>query len=68
MGLLEGETWDDYIGKQVYVTTDNGDTGFLAHVVSHHVDGRLMVEEDDKKEIHVIEEEYVYGTWVLEDW
>ena len=68
MGLLEGETWDDYIGKQVYVTTDNGDTGFLAHVVSHHVDGRLMVEEDDKKEIHVIEEEYVYGTWILEDW
>jgi len=68
MGLLEGETWDDYIGKQVYVTTDSGSTGFLAHVVSHHVDGRLMVEEDETKKFHVIEEEYVYGTWVLEDW
>ena len=68
MGLLKGETWNDYIGKQVYVTTDEGDTGFLAHVVSHHVDGRLMVQNDSTKEFHVMEEEYVYGTWVLEDW
>jgi len=68
MGLLEGETWDDYIGKQVYVTTDNGDTGFLGHVISYHVDGRLMVQEDSTEKFHVMEEEYVYGTWVLEDW
>jgi len=68
MGLLEGETWDDYIGKQVYVTTDNGDTGFLAHVVSHHVDEGLVIQEDETKEYQVIKEEYVYGTWILEDW
>jgi hypothetical protein len=68
MGLLNGETWDDYVDKQVYVTTDFGTTGFLAHVVGHNPDGFVMIERDDNKEIHNIEEEYVYGTWVLEDW
>jgi len=69
MPLLKGETWDDYNGKQVYVTMNEGETGFLAHFVSYNnEDGRLLIQDDETQEYQIIEEEYVYGTWILEDW
>ena len=66
MGLLEGETWDDYINKEVYVTHDNGQTGFLGMVKDYN-DIFVMVEDDEGEQFEV-EYPYVFGTWILEDW
>ena len=68
MGLRKGESWDDYIGKNVYVTQDFGETGHLAKVISYNPDGFVLIENTENNEVFNIEEEFVYGRWNLEDW
>ena len=66
MGLLENETWDDYINKECYVTEDSGSTGYRG-VVRDYNESFILVE-DDVGVKHEVESKYVYGTWILEDW
>tara|TARA_Y100000310_G_scaffold290130_1_gene317066 strand:+ start:348 stop:548 length:201 start_codon:yes stop_codon:yes gene_type:complete len=66
MGLLENETWDDYMNKEVYITHDDGQTGFLGTVKDYN-EIFVMVEDNEGGQFE-IEHPYVYGTWVLEDW
>ncbi len=66
MGLLENETWDDYINKKCYVTEDDGDTGYLGYVREYN-DLFVLVECDDGS-TNEVKHEYVYGSWILEDW
>ena len=66
MGLLENESWDDYINKEVYVTHDDGQTGFKGTVKDYN-EVFVMVEDDEGEQFE-IEHPYVFGTWVLEDW
>jgi len=66
MGLLKNETWDDYINKECYVTEDNGSTGYMG-IVREYSDSFVLVE-DDEGDKHEVKSEYVYGTWILEDW
>ena len=68
MGLLDGESWEHYIGKDVYVTSDYGETGYMAKCISYNPDGFVLIENSETNEIINMEEEYVYGTWILEDW
>jgi len=66
MGLLEGESWDEYMNKEVYVTHDNGQTGFLGKVRDYN-DNFVMVENQEGEQFE-IKYPHVYGKWVLEDW
>ena len=66
MGLLENESWDDYINKEVYITHDSGETGFRGTVKDYN-EVFVMVEDDEGEQFEV-EHSYVFGTWVLEDW
>ena len=66
MGLLENETWDDYMNKEVYITHDDGQTGFRGTVKDYN-EVFVMVEDDEGEQFE-IEYPYVFGTWVLEDW
>ena len=66
MALVEGETWDDYMDEEVYVTTDSGVTGFLA-ILKDYNDGFVLVEDQDGYQVEM-NPEHVYGTWILEDW
>ena len=66
MGLLKGETWDDYINKECYVTKDNGSTGYRGTVRDYNE--LFILIEDDDGDKHEVNCEHVYGTWILEDW
>jgi len=66
MPLLDGETWDDYINKEVYVTSTYGMSGFTAVLL--HYDFRNVWVEDNNGNEHKLKHEDVYGTWILEDW
>ena len=66
MGLLENESWENYLNKQCYVTEDNGTTGYRG-VVRDYNESFILVE-DDVGVKHEVESKYVYGTWILEDW
>ena len=66
MGLLENESWDDYMNKEVYITHDDGKTGFRGTVKDYN-EVFVMVEDNEGGQFE-IEHPYVFGTWVLEDW
>ena len=66
MGLLKNESWDKYLNKEVYVTTDFGMTGYRG-ILRDYNEKYVMVETSDG-ESQEIESEHVYGNWVLEDW
>ena len=66
MGLLEGESWEDYLNKECYVTEDNGTTGYRGIVRDYNESFILIEDKNDYK--HEVKPEYVFGTWILEDW
>ena len=66
MGLLEDEKWEDYMDKEVYVTSNSGMSGFLGHLRDYNY--TTVTVEDPHGNEHELPHEYVYGTWVLEDW
>ena len=66
MGLLNNESWDKYLNKEVYVTKDFGMTGYRG-ILRDYNDKHVMVEDGDG-ESREVESEHVYGNWVLEDW
>ena len=66
MGLLNDESWEDYLNKEVYVTANHGRNGFMGVLREYSYDS-VLIEDDDGKE-HNLKPEYVFGTWILEDW
>lgn len=66
MGLLENETWDDYLNKEVYVTENHGTNGFRGVLLEYSNSSVLVEDENGDK--HELKPEYVFGTWILEDW
>ena len=66
MGLLENEKWEDYIDKEVYVSKDYGQTGFLGEVKDYN-DKFVMIENKEGEEFEIKHSD-AYGTWILEDW
>ncbi len=69
MGLLEGETWNDYEGKEVFVTSESGKDGFRGDFVKYDEDtGQVQVHNHKTDNIHCVDENDVYGLWMLEDW
>jgi hypothetical protein len=69
MGLLEGETWDDYEGKEVFVTSETGKEGFRGDYVGYVEDAKqVQVHNPKNNKTYDIDEKMVYGLWMLEDW
>ena len=66
MGLLEGESWEDYLNKDCYVTEDNGCSGYMGTVRDYNESFILI--EDGGGDKHEVKSEHVFGTWILEDW
>tara|TARA_Y100000310_G_C20356418_1_gene656886 strand:+ start:241 stop:441 length:201 start_codon:yes stop_codon:yes gene_type:complete len=66
MGLLENEHWEDYLNEEVYVTANHGMSGFLGTLVDYN--NNQVLVKDNKGTEHELKHEYVYGTWILEDW
>ena len=52
MGLLENESWDDYMNKEVYITHDDGQTGFRGTVKDYN-EVFVMVEDDEGEQFEV---------------
>ena len=67
MGLRKDESWDDYVGKDVYVSNDYGQSGYLAHFINHSKN-KVTVREYETNEERIIHEDEVYGLWILQDW
>ena len=66
MGLLKGESWEDYLNKECYVTEDNGTTGYRG-IVRDYNESFILIEDKNGYK-HEVKPEYVFGTWILEDW
>jgi hypothetical protein len=66
MGLLEGESWEDYLGVEVFVTSESGKDGFRG-VCKDYSDEYVLVQ-DESGDLHEVEAKWVYGLWILEDW
>ena len=66
MGLLEGESWDDYMNKEVYVTSSFGQSGYKG-VVKDYNEYHILIQKQDGETVEEKHED-VYGTWILEDW
>jgi hypothetical protein len=66
MGLLKGESWEDYLNKEVYVTANHGVNGFEG-VLREYSYNSVLVEDNNGNE-HKLKPEYVFGPWILEDW
>ncbi len=66
MGLLENESWDDYLNKEVYVTSNFGRTGYKGTVKDYN-EFHILVQKENGDTVEEIHED-VYGTWILEDW
>tara|TARA_Y100000034_G_scaffold120330_1_gene163116 strand:- start:269 stop:478 length:210 start_codon:yes stop_codon:yes gene_type:complete len=66
-GLRKGETWDDYIQKEVFVTTDGGETGFSGILLSWNEES-LTVRNEDTNEPVSCKHGTVYGEWWLDSW
>ena len=47
MGLLKGESWEDYLNKECYVTEDNGTTGYRG-IVRDYNESFILIEDTDK--------------------
>ena len=67
MGLLKGEIWNDYLDEDVYVSSDNGVTGFIG-IMERWDNDIVVVKEEDTGEMHELPHDVVYGLWILEDW
>jgi hypothetical protein len=69
MGLLKNETWNDYQGKEVYVSSTFGTSGFRGDYRGYNVDTKQVQVYNPKTDnIHNVDEDGVYGMWMLEDW
>jgi|15BtaG_2_1085339.scaffolds.fasta_scaffold07174_2 hypothetical protein len=69
MGLLENETWDDYQGKEVYVASTFMKSGFRGDYRGYNVDTKQVQVHDTKTgDTYDVDESFVYGMWMLEDW
>jgi len=66
-GLLLHETWNDYVGKEIYISSDVGDSGFSGKLVRFD-DDNLYVEKKGTNKIQTISRAYGYGDWFMEDW
>ena len=66
MGLLEGESWDDYMNKEVYVTSTFGESGYKG-IVKDYNEFHILVQKEDGDNVEE-KHEHVYGTWIIEDW
>ena len=67
MGLLEGESWDDYMNKEVYVSSTFGESGYKG-IVKDYNEFHILVQKEDGETTVEEKHEDVYGTWILEDW
>jgi hypothetical protein len=67
MGLLEGESWDDYMNKEVYVTSTFGESGYKG-IVKDYNEFHILVQKEDGETTVEEKHEDVYGTWIIEDW
>jgi hypothetical protein len=69
MGLLKNETWDDYKGKEVYVTSTLGISGFRGAYIGYNEHTKqVQVHNPKTDEMCYVDENGVYGMWMLEDW
>ncbi len=66
MGLLKDESWEDYLNKEVYVTSNHGMSGFMGILKEYSYDS--VIVEDNNGNEHTLNKEYIYGPWILEDW
>jgi len=67
MGLLEGESWDDYMNKEVYVSSTFGESGYKG-IVKDYNEFHILVQKEDGETTVEEKHEDVYGTWIIEDW
>jgi hypothetical protein len=67
MGLRRGETWDDYINKEVFVSTDFCETGFDGILIEWDKD-KIVVKHKDTGELHECKHGTVFGEWWFDDW
>jgi hypothetical protein len=65
-GLLDYETWSDYVDKEVFTSPDFGMTGFSGKLIRFD-DDNLYVKKKGSEETHVINRADGYGSWFLED-
>jgi hypothetical protein len=65
-GLLAHESWNDYVGKELYTSPDFGNTGFSGKLIRFD-DDNLYVEKNGTTEILTINRADAYGSWFLED-
>jgi hypothetical protein len=66
MGLLEGESWDNYMNKEVYITSNFGQSGYKG-IMKDYNDSYILIQKEDGETVEEKHED-VYGTWILEDW
>ena len=62
-----GENKEYKVGDKVYVTCDNGTTGFIGFVVEKRISDYLIREEISDK-LHVISDECLHTASWLSDW
>ena len=69
MGLLKNETWNDYEGKEVFVSSTLAIAGFRGAYVGYDKDTKqVQVHNPKTDEMCYVDEDAVYGLWMLEDW
>ena len=69
MALLSDETWDDFEGKDVFVTSTSGKDGFRGGYISYNEETKMVrVINNRTNKIQEVPEKFVYGLWMLEDW
>ncbi len=66
-GLRAYESWNDYIGKEIYTSPDFGMSGFSGKLIRFD-DDNLYVEKNSTNEIETVNRADAYGSWFLEDW
>ena len=65
-GLLAHESWNDYVGKEIFTSPDFGMSGFSGTLIRFD-DNNLYVEKNGTDEIQTINRADAYGSWFLED-
>jgi 20S proteasome alpha/beta subunit len=62
-----GENKEYKVGEKVYVTCDNGKSGFVGYVEQKRASNYLIREEDSDK-IHIVDDECMFTASWLSDW
>ena len=67
MGLLKGESWDDYVDEDVFVSFGDGKSGFLG-ILKRWNKNTVIIEHHDTGEEYELPHSVVFGTWMLDGW